>query len=301
MSVSNRHILAQGAALSALGRVAWTTLEQQLRGKPKQAPTLPGPTIEVSLPPRSPGLVHDYIVHVGGDPAAYRGCVPVHLFPQWAFGLASQALEGVPYPLTRVLNVGCELEQRAPLPADDALLVRAQLASIDDDGRRAVLRTRVVTSTNSVKDALIADIIAMVPLQRGRTKGEGGARDKDKDTTRVPDDAREVARFKLGADAGLDFAKLTGDFNPIHWVRPAARAAGFPSVILHGFATMARTLEALNNGVFGGDVTRLRKWQCRFTKPLVLPAQAAVYTQGQQVFVGGALGAPAYLVGSYEI
>jgi len=301
MSVSNRHILAQGAAFSALGRVAWATLEQQLRGKSKEAPTLPGPTLEVSLPPRAPALVRDYIVHVGGDPAAYRGSVPAHLFPQWTFGLASQALEGVPYPLTRVLNVGCELEQRAQLPADEALLVRAHLASIDDDGRRAVLRTRVVTSTNSVKDALIADIIAMVPLKGGRTKRTGGSRDKDKDCARVPEDAHELARFKLGANAGLDFAKLTGDFNPIHWVRPAARAAGFPSVILHGFATMARTLEALNHGVFGGDVMRLKKWQCRFTKPLVLPAQAAVYTQGQQVFVGGALGAPAYLVGSYEI
>ena len=300
MSVSNRHILAQGAALSALGRVAWNTLEQQLRGKPKLTPTLQGPTIEVSLPPRNPALVRDYIAHVGGDPAAYRGSVPPHLFPQWAFGLASQALEGVPYPLTRVLNVGCELEQRAALPADEALLVRAHLASIDDDGRRAVLRTRVVTSTNTVKDALVADIIAMVPLKRGRAKAEAGTRDKHKDTARVPDDAREVARFKLEAGAGLDFAKLTGDFNPIHWVRPAARAAGFPSVILHGFATMARTLEALNHSVFGGDVTRLKKWQCRFTKPLVLPAQAGVYTQGQQVFVGGALGAPAYLVGSYE-
>jgi acyl dehydratase len=220
------------------------------------------------------------------------------MFPQWAFGLASQVLEGVPYPMTRVLNVGCELEMRAPLPANETLLVRAHLASIDDDGKRALLRTRVVTSTNSVKDALIADMIAMVPLKRD--KSGNGSRAKSEERERVPDDAQEVARFKLGADAGLDFAKLTGDFNPIHWVRPAARAAGFPSVILHGFATMARALEGLNHGVFAGDVRKIKKWSCRFTKPLVLPAQAAVYTQGRQVFVGGALAAPAYLIGSYE-
>ena len=32
------------------------------------------------------------------------------------------------------------------------------------------------------------------------------------------DDAREVQRTRLRADAGLGFAKLTGDFNPIHWL-----------------------------------------------------------------------------------
>ncbi|MET0341095.1 MAG: MaoC/PaaZ C-terminal domain-containing protein [Polyangiales bacterium] len=300
--MSNRHILEQGAALSALGRVALRTLEQQLRGRTKTVPVLPGPTIEATLPPRSAALVRDYIVHVGGDPAAYRGSLPPHLFPQWTFGLASQVLEGLPYPLARVINAGCELTQNMPLPADEPLLVRAHLESIDDDGRRAMIRTRAVTSTPSAKDALITDIIAMVPLKRGGG-GNGKPRDakeREKDVARVPESAREVARFKLGASAGLDFAKLTGDFNPIHWVRPAARAAGFPSVILHGFGTMARALEGLSQGVLGGDPSQLRKWQCRFTKPLVLPAQAGVFTDGKQVFVGGALGAPAYLVGSYE-
>ena len=45
--------------------------------------------------------------------------------------------------------------------------------------------------------------------------------------------------------AGLEFAFLTGDFNPVHWVRRYARAAGFASPILHGFAMMARTMESL--------------------------------------------------------
>jgi acyl dehydratase len=77
------------------------------------------------------------------------------------------------------------------------------------------------------------------------------------------------------------------------------RASGFPSVILHGFGTMARTLEALNRGVFAGDVTRLKKWSCRFTRPLVLPGKAGVYVLGNEVFVGVAHGGPAYLVGQF--
>ncbi len=300
MPVSNRHILAQGATIGALGRVALSAVEQQLRGRPPAGVArVPGPLLQTVVPPRSPALVQDYIRHVGGDPAAYRGVLPAHMFPQWGFGLGGQALQGLPYPLARVLNGGCNLEIRAQLPADEPLTVRAHLESIDDDGRRAVLQQRVVTSTPSAPDALIADMFAIVPLGAG--KGNGKAGGVKKETARVPDDARELAYFQLGAHAGLDFAKLTGDFNPVHWLPTYARAFGFSNVILHGFGTMARAIEGVNRGLFAGDVTRIRRFKCRFTKPLVLPARAGLYVRGRDVYVGVAKGGPAYLVASYEV
>jgi acyl dehydratase len=151
-----------------------------------------------------------------------------------------------------------------------------------------------------VKEALIADMFAIVPLSSGKKNGSGGKEAK-KEQPRVPSDAREIAFFDVRATAGLDFAKLTGDFNPIHWIPAAAKASGFPNVILHGFGTMARTIEGLNKGLFGGDVTRIKKWSCRFTKPLVLPAKVSLFVKDNEAFVGAAPGGPAYLVGSFEI
>ncbi|HEX6242183.1 MAG TPA: MaoC/PaaZ C-terminal domain-containing protein, partial [Polyangiales bacterium] len=239
--------------------------------------------------------------HVGGDPAAYKGTLPAHMFPQWGFGLAGRALDGVPYRMARVLNGGCNFELRAPIPAGEPLQVTARLESIDDDGRRAVMQQRVITSTPSVKEALIADMFAIVPLGGGKKEGNGASKkDAKKDVPSVPKGAREVAFLEIGAKAGLDFAKLTGDFNPIHWIPAAAKASGFPNVILHGFGTMARTIEALNKNVLGGNPQAIKKWNCRFTRPLVLPAKVSVFVQGQEVFVGAAPGGPAYLVGSFE-
>jgi MaoC like domain len=300
MSVSNRHILEQGSALSAIGRILLGNVEQQLLGRrpPKGAPQLPGRELRAEYAPRAPELVRDYVKHVGGDPAAYKATLPPHLFPQWVFGLASRTLAGLPYPSSRIINAGCNFELRAPIPAGEPLSVTARLESIDDDGRRAVMKTRAVTSTKSAKDALVVELFALVPLPK--KDGAPAAKGEKKDTPRVPLEAKEVAYFDVPAKAGLDFAKLTGDFNPIHWIPGAARASGFPSVILHGFGTMARTLEALNRGVFAGDVTRLKKWSCRFTRPLVLPGKAGVYVLGHEVFVGVAHGGPAYLVGQFE-
>lgn len=269
------------------------------------------------VPPRPASLVKDYIRHVGGDPASYRGIVPAHMFPQWGFGLASRALEDIPYPLARVLNGGCRLQMNTPLPADEPLEVRAWLHGIDDNGRRAVLHQKVITSTASAPDAVVADLFAIVPLGDGGGKGKaagkrngrsgkngnGAARataPETRERPRVPDDAEEIGRWRLRADAGLDFAKLTGDFNPVHWIPPYAKAFGFRNTILHGFSTMARAIEGLQRGPFAGSVRALRVFDCKFTRPVVLPCKLGLYVRGQEVYVGDAPGGPAYLVGTFE-
>jgi acyl dehydratase len=300
MSVSNRYLLEHGSTLGAIGRVALVSIEQQLFKKiPKGAPQVPGPTLEATYPARSQDLIRDYVKHVGGDPSAYKNTLPPHMWPQWGFGLGGRVLDGVPYPISKVLNGGCNLQINAPIPANEPITVTARLENIDDDGKRAVLQQRVITSTRSVKEALIADMFAIVPLKQ--PKVEGAPKEKKvKESPRVPDDAKEIAYWEIGAKAGLDFAKLTGDFNPIHWIPAAAKASGFPSCILHGFGTMARAVEGVNRGVFSGDVTRMKKWNCKFTRPLVLPGKAGLYVKGNEVFVGVAPGGPAFLVGSFE-
>jgi len=70
-------------------------------------------------------------------------------------------------------------------------------------------------------------------------------------------------------------------------------------VILHGFSTLARTIEALNRRVYAGDATRLESIDARFTRPLVLPATVGVYVNGKTVTVGDAPGGGAYLEGTF--
>lgn len=308
MPVPSRHLLEQRRVVAALGRTAFAALAERLGGATRRGtPTVPGPEIRASVPPPSPELVAAYVREVGGDPKSYRGAIPPHLFPQWSFPLAARTLEGLPYPLLRVVNGGCRMEVRAPLPAGEVLDVRAHLASIDDDGKRAVLRQHVVTGTKSAPDALVVDFYAIVPLA---SKPDGGATRRDKPRATVPDDAREIARFRLRRDAGLSFAKLTGDVNPIHWASAYARASGFRDVILHGFGTFARAAEGLVRGLFGGDVHALAALDAKFTRPLVLPADVGLYVRsvergagrarGDEVYVGDVAGGPAYLTGRFE-
>ena len=97
MSVSNRHVLRQGAVIGGLLRTIGAAVAQQVTGTKTAAPAVPGQILREKTPPRPSDLVDDYIEHVGGDKSAYRGTVPAHLFPQWAFALAGQTLVGIPY------------------------------------------------------------------------------------------------------------------------------------------------------------------------------------------------------------
>ena len=298
-------LLDQVPVIRALGGVAISSMSSKGGGP---TPSLPGEWIRQTLPPRSAALIRDYVRHVGGDPAWYRGRVPAHLFPQWGFPLAARAIAGTSYPMARVVNAGCRIEQRAPLPPGEPLEVAARLESVDDDGRRAILTTTIITGTKSAPEALFAELRAHVPLGRpGDKNGSATGSQKEKPNKApkrrpsVPVVAREIAFMRIGRHAGWDFAKLTGDINPLHWVPPYARAAGFRSVILHGFSTLARAIEAVDRDVLCGDVDALAVVEARFTRPLLLPASVGVYvTRDQGLYVGDAPGGGAYLEGHFE-
>ncbi len=291
MSVPNRFILHQAPVIAAIGKSVINAMLN--KGKGNTAST-PGPEIQRTLKPRSRDLVRCYVKNVGGDPSAYKRTLPPHLFPQWGFPFATELLSGIDYPLQRVLNAGCRMEINAPLPIDEPLLVRARLEEIDDDGRRALIKTRIVTGTASEPDALVGHMIALVPLKRGDKSK------KKKEPARVPDGAKELRFFKLGPSAGLSYAKLTGDFNPIHWVPAYARASGFKNCILHGFATMSHAMEGLIKSSFSGDVNAIRSLDVSFTSPLLLPAKVGLYRSDAQLFVGDAPGGRAYLTGTFD-
>ncbi|TNF34844.1 MAG: hypothetical protein EP329_06835 [Deltaproteobacteria bacterium] len=293
MATSFTHIRHQGPVLRALGRTAVEALRQRV-GRPSPDQGIPGPELHETLPPRPADLVRAYVRAVGGEPDAYRDTVPAHFFSQWTFPLLSKTLVGLPYPLARVLNGGCHLVVNGPIPAGEPLEVTAQLTDIDDDGQRAILHQRVVTGPRSQPDALVVDFHPIVPLGK-----KGGDKKKVKPT--VPEGARELERWRLVRRDALDFAILTGDFNPIHWIPLAARAAGFKSTILHGFATMAFAVEGMTRHLWDGDPSRLAELKVRFRRPLTLPREVGTYVDDVgRVFVGDAPGGPVYLSGTFR-
>jgi acyl dehydratase len=292
MSVPVRHLLQQGPVIRSLLSAGLRAARARPGGP---APATPGAPLVATVPPRPPDLVRDYVRHLGGDPSAYRRTLPAHLFPQWGFPLLARTLIGIPWDLRKVLNGGCVIDELAPLPADEPLQLRAWLDHVDDDGRRVVLRQRLTTTTAS-GGHLECTMFAIVPLARDK-----GAKGKERPS--VPTDARPIASVRFTPGHARDFAVLTGDVNPVHWLVPAAKASGFRSTILHGFATLGRGIEMVIRHRLAGDAAALRGVDVKFVRPVVLPARVAYFVTPEQdgalgLFAGSAPGGPAALTGT---
>ncbi len=285
MSLVARHAFSQGPMLRS-----FTGLSRRVLGAPKSMPPLPAVarTLVHACPPTH--LIADYMANVGGDASSTRGMVPAHLFPQWALPLVMASLGDLPWPLARAVNGGCHLRVHAPLVHGPALHTRVQLKGITDRERLTHVELGVRTMQPDVSDGLYATLRILI-----RKPTPKGPKLAQREPSRAPVDAQEIGRSKLSSRAGWAFACLTGDFNPVHWVQPYARAMGFRGCILHGFATMARTMETATRSLFAGDATYVRNFDCRFTRPVVLPANVGVYVRGQQLFMADAPLAPNYI------
>ena len=65
------------------------------------------------------------------------------------------------------------------------------------------------------------------------------------------------------------YADASGDHNPIHLDRTAARRAGLRAPILHGMCTMAMAARGAVNGLAGGDPTKVQMIGVRFSRPVM--------------------------------
>jgi acyl dehydratase len=92
------------------------------------------------------------------------------------------------------------------------------------------------------------------------------------------DEHRAMSELKVTPDKYLPFryAGASGDFNPIHLDPELAKAAGFPSNILHGLWSMAQVARAAVEAG-GGDPRKLKRLSVQF-RGIGLPEEEIVIT-----------------------
>ncbi|MET1080614.1 MAG: MaoC/PaaZ C-terminal domain-containing protein [Pseudomonas sp.] len=81
-----------------------------------------------------------------------------------------------------------------------------------------------------------------------------------------------LAQWPAPAAIGRRYARLSGDYNPIHLSALSARGFGFPRAIAHGLWNKARLLAALGERL----PTAGYSVQARFQKPLLLPGEVSL-------------------------
>lgn len=167
-----------------------------------------------------------------------------------------------------------------PLPPAADVVGYNQITHLTDkgDGKGAIMVTerRLETATGE----LLATVqqVSFLRGDGGFSQANGGQ----------PSDTPLPALQAVPEDRAPDFTdtqairpeaallyRLSGDYNPLHADPVVAKAAGFERPILHGLASYGLVTHALLRQCAGGDATRFRALDIRFTSP-VFPGETLV-------------------------
>lgn len=99
-----------------------------------------------------------------------------------------------------------------------------------------------------------------------------------------------LAQWTLDAAAGRRYARLSGDWNPIHLYGWSARLMGMRAPIIHGMHTLAKSCAALEHD----GARRAARIDCRFRAPVTLGSSVTLRRMsGPSGFLVEAAGKPA--------
>ncbi|MEE2829737.1 MAG: SDR family NAD(P)-dependent oxidoreductase [Myxococcota bacterium] len=173
--------------------------------------------------------------------------------------------------MLRLVHGEQDMTWHGPIRPNEIINLRAVLESVDQKSKGCVIAWRmigIVGGENRVEARFSVFVRGqMLPgVEPGTVFGV------------VPDGAtgdptgEAVLETTTTVDAShpIRYAEASLDDNPIHLDESVAKAAGHPSVILHGLCTMALATRGVVDDFLDGDSDRLHRVAVRFTKP-VLP------------------------------
>ncbi|QDY05894.1 hypothetical protein FJK98_00920 [Micromonospora sp. HM134] len=152
--------------------------------------------------------------------------------------LRLMTLPEFPFPLAGVVHVGNRITVRRPVPADVPWDFVAHAEHLRPHARGRQIDVVLVGSVDG------EEVWRGVSTYLGRERGAGVT---GRDPGERPAPPAATAHWRLTPRVGTDYARVSGDHNPIHTSRLGARLFGFPRPIAHGMWSKARCLAALES------------------------------------------------------
>ncbi|SCG56858.1 MaoC like domain-containing protein [Micromonospora humi] len=143
-----------------------------------------------------------------------------------------------PIPLTGVVHVANRITVHRPVRVGESVDFRTYAENLRPHERGRQLDVVLVGSVGG------EEVWRGVSTYLGKERVAGGGPRRDRSERPAPPAAS--ARWRVTPRVGTDYARVSGDHNPIHTSKLGARLFGFPRPIAHGMWSKARCLAALD-------------------------------------------------------
>ncbi|MFE9915593.1 MaoC/PaaZ C-terminal domain-containing protein [Micromonospora sp. NPDC005553] len=139
-----------------------------------------------------------------------------------------------PLPLIGLVHVGNRITTHRPITADETLDFTTYAENLRPHDRGRQVDVVLVGSVDG------AEVWRGVSTYLGREREPGGREPGER-----PAAPTATGRWRVEPRVGTEYARVSGDHNPIHTSRLGARLFGFRRPIVHGMWSKARCLAAL--------------------------------------------------------
>lgn len=186
-----------------------------------------------------------------------------------SFPLALSVMSRKAFPLRALgmVHVANRVVQNHPVRVGDSIGLRTWAQDLR--AHRAGTQVDLVTQALDADGDVIWEQVSTFLAKGARLRGLEPADDESPRAEFSP--PVPTGRWELPKDIGKRYAAVSGDRNPIHLNRLAAKAFGFPRTIAHGMYTAARALATV--GPARGDSY---VWEVSFARPVLIPSTVAV-------------------------
>ena len=191
-------------------------------------------------------------------------------------------IPGVDINFAMVLHGEQDLEIRKTIPTQARVVHKSRVADIFDKGKAALIILEVETAEEG-GETLFVNRFSIFARGEGGFGGEGGPKAGNPAPDRAPDYQAESTTMPQQAL----LYRLNGDKNPLHADPEFAKMGGFDTPILHGLCSYGVVCKAVVDTVFGGDTTKVGRYQARFAG-VVFPGETIVtsmWKEGDKILV----------------
>lgn len=177
-----------------------------------------------------------------------------------------------PLPALGIVHVRNHIEQVRPMRADDLF----DLTTWVDAQREVAQGVEFDVVTVATVHGVETWRSVLTALSRSGDKKAGAkksASSTSQSATKAPATVVEPAPersllIRVPEDIGRRYARIAGDWNPIHQYAATAKMFGFPRAIAHGMWSLARCLGELQDDLPAGPMT----CDVAFKRPVLLPS-----------------------------
>lgn len=172
-----------------------------------------------------------------------------------------------PFPMPGMVHLSCEIKQYDTIYPSDKLDATCQFGRLIQHDKGTAIE---VIATLKRNDKVVWEE-RNINLYLGK-KGLGEAVEPSPSIDIT--EAEKSYPWSLGANLGIEYAKVSGDFNPIHLHTIGAKLLGFPKHLIHGWYSLSRAIAPIQSSLKGPHELFVS-----FKKPLFLPGKVVSRTQ----------------------